>query len=123
MAASIFASGSPWRFAHPLIRTAVYAQIPKASRALAHGQAAALLGSGRYEESLEVLSRAAEAASVAHDDDLALRIEVQRVSIQLDIDPPRALGRLERYENRLATGSPTESLWLAERAMWGAFAD
>jgi DNA-binding CsgD family transcriptional regulator len=234
-AAAILARGRPWRFEHPLIRAAVYRQIPDAGRALAHARAArivsadgvppeavaahllrceptgddwsveilrdaaraarvreapdaaiaylrrafmeppprdarkamlvellsagvatgdtgifdgvaddwvaeftadttlltssaqliaiGLIGSGRYEEALEVLTRAAEIASAASDDELAARIDVQRMSIQFDIDAPRALARLKPYENRLAPGSPAESLWLAERAMFGAFGD
>jgi DNA-binding CsgD family transcriptional regulator len=42
-AASILATGRPLRFVHPLLRTAVYDQIPEAERALAHARAAKLL--------------------------------------------------------------------------------
>jgi DNA-binding CsgD family transcriptional regulator len=42
-AAAILAPGHPLRFAHPLIRAAVYAEIPAAQRALAHSRAAHLL--------------------------------------------------------------------------------
>ena len=42
-AASILAAGRPLRFAHPLIRTAAYDQIPEAERALGHARAARAL--------------------------------------------------------------------------------
>jgi len=42
-AAAILAPGPPVRFAHPLIRTAVYSEIPPAQRALAHSRAARIL--------------------------------------------------------------------------------
>jgi DNA-binding CsgD family transcriptional regulator len=42
-AASILGPGLPFRFAHPLLRAAVYDQIPEAERALAHARAASLL--------------------------------------------------------------------------------
>jgi DNA-binding CsgD family transcriptional regulator len=41
--AGILAPGRPFRFNHPLIRAAVYNQIPEAERALAHSHAARLL--------------------------------------------------------------------------------
>jgi DNA-binding CsgD family transcriptional regulator len=41
--ASILAPGRPLRFAHPLLRAAVYEQIPQTERALAHSRAAHLL--------------------------------------------------------------------------------
>jgi DNA-binding CsgD family transcriptional regulator len=41
--AGILAPGPPFRFVHPLIRAAVYHQIPAAERALAHRRAASLL--------------------------------------------------------------------------------
>ncbi len=40
---SILAAGAPLRFAHPLLRAAVYDQIPDGERALAHARAARLL--------------------------------------------------------------------------------
>jgi DNA-binding NarL/FixJ family response regulator len=40
---SILAGGTPLRFAHPLLRAAVYDQIPDGERALAHARAARLL--------------------------------------------------------------------------------
>ena len=45
-AISILAAGRPLRFAHPLLRTAVYDQIPEAERALAHARAAKVLSDG-----------------------------------------------------------------------------
>jgi DNA-binding CsgD family transcriptional regulator len=42
-AASILAAGRPLRFAHPLLRAAVYEQMPESERALAHAKAARLL--------------------------------------------------------------------------------
>jgi DNA-binding CsgD family transcriptional regulator len=42
-ATSILAAGRPLRFAHPLLRTAVYDQIPEAERAIAHARAAQAL--------------------------------------------------------------------------------
>jgi DNA-binding CsgD family transcriptional regulator len=43
VAASILASNAPLRFAHPVLRTVVYEQIPAAARSLAHATAAGLL--------------------------------------------------------------------------------
>jgi DNA-binding CsgD family transcriptional regulator len=41
--AGILEAGSPWRFIHPLVRNAVYADIPGGAKAAAHRQAAKLL--------------------------------------------------------------------------------
>jgi DNA-binding CsgD family transcriptional regulator len=51
-AAGILAPGRPFRFVHPLIRAAVYSQIPEAERALAHYRAARVLADegGNAEE-------------------------------------------------------------------------
>jgi hypothetical protein len=48
-AADVIVPGRPLRFVHPLVRGAVYADLPSAARATAHRQAAALL-SGRGAE-------------------------------------------------------------------------
>jgi DNA-binding CsgD family transcriptional regulator len=45
-AAAILAPGHPLRFSHPLIRAAVYAEIPESQRALAHYRAAGILADG-----------------------------------------------------------------------------
>jgi len=39
----VFEAGTPWRFVHPIVRTAVYEDIPRAGRGLRHAEAARLL--------------------------------------------------------------------------------
>ena len=43
VSAGLFEPGRPLRFAHPIVRSAVYADIPAGRRAAAHGRAARLL--------------------------------------------------------------------------------
>jgi DNA-binding CsgD family transcriptional regulator len=83
--------------------------------------ALALSGTGHYREAIEMLSRAAEAARVAGEDDHAIRIEAQLLAIDHELDYPAALSRLERYADRVKPGSAAEALWLALRAWWGSF--
>jgi DNA-binding CsgD family transcriptional regulator len=232
-AASILGPGLPFRFAHPLLRAAVYDQIPEAERALAHARAASLLAaesapveriatqlvvaqplgedwavdqlrdaaatalgrgvpeaaiaylrraleepvipaqrtvllrellqaglaamdlsvfddipgdpvgeltrddetvlaasgalgpwlfvSGRVDEGTALAERAIDLALERGDARLAMRNELS-VLAGLEIEPPAALERLERYKSRIEPGSREERTWLAMRAWWGGFA-
>jgi DNA-binding CsgD family transcriptional regulator len=48
-AAGIFEPGRPFRFIHPLVRNAVYVDLPAAEKAAMHGRAAAMLGDAGAE--------------------------------------------------------------------------
>jgi len=54
-AAELLAPGEPLRFVHPLVRGAVYADIPAAHRALQHARAAQLLAESRASPELVAL--------------------------------------------------------------------
>jgi DNA-binding NarL/FixJ family response regulator len=64
--AELFAAGRPLRFAHPLVRSAIYEQIPSGARSRAHTRAAQLLTSeGAEPEQVAVQLLACEPASDA----------------------------------------------------------
>jgi DNA-binding CsgD family transcriptional regulator len=72
--AELFAAGRPLRFMHPLVRSAVYEQLPSGMRAQAHARAAQLLaGEGVEPEQVAVQLLASEPAGAA-DAVQALRV-------------------------------------------------
>jgi AAA ATPase domain len=66
VSAELFAEGRPLRFVHPLVRSAVYDQMPSGARSAAHARAAQLLASeGAAPDQIAVQLLAAEPAGDA----------------------------------------------------------
>lgn len=93
-AAEILAPGMPLRFVHPLLRTAVYEDVPPAERASAHGMAARLL---RAQEAAQ--ERVASHLLLAHPSGDRQAVESLRTAARLAADrgaPDSAAALLRR---------------------------
>jgi DNA-binding CsgD family transcriptional regulator len=75
---------------------------------------------GRPEEGLALLERATAAATEAGDYDLVMRFQAQTV-IWGQLLPAEESWRWDRYEARIARGTPAERLWLTMKAYEGTF--
>lgn len=72
---------------------------------------------GRVEDAVEVTERAIAAADNAGRVDRAIEGEVALLSV-VQMTPPEASDRLERYAGRAEPGTAEERLLLAQRAWW-----
>jgi DNA-binding CsgD family transcriptional regulator len=74
-----------------------------------------LNGSGHPEDASAVLGQAIEAASDVGNVDLALQLEIQRLTTDL-VPPNEIKARMEPYRERIQAGTSADRLWLAVEA-------
>ncbi|MFL5906760.1 MAG: AAA family ATPase [Solirubrobacterales bacterium] len=72
---------------------------------------------GRIEELPDVIQRGIDNYRERGEDALALRYEALALSV-IDIKPPEAVTRLERYAERLRPGTDEQRAWFAMRGWW-----
>ncbi|MGH3523021.1 MAG: hypothetical protein ACRDU4_09360, partial [Mycobacterium sp.] len=102
--AELLAAGRPFRFVHPLVRSAVYEQIPSGSRSQAHARAAQLLASEGIEpEQIAVQLLACEPAG---DADAVRALRVAAAAALARGAPETAV----TYLRRALAEPPTESV-------------